>query len=141
MEDLRTAAFRNICKGILAVRQLGSTNRYSLTWFFLMAAIALLALALVFRLIYTAGHPFPPRAKALTVLLSLRPIIRVASIAGIFLLINLILATWFAPGHGVPVWRYFGNELDHLPLLFLLVIFFVSNAGEMWGLDKKRRLY
>ena len=67
--------------------------------------------------------------------------VRVASVLGIFLLLNLILSTWFAPGHGVPIWRYFGNELDHLPLLFLLIIFFVANAGEIWGLDKKRRLY
>jgi uncharacterized membrane protein YphA (DoxX/SURF4 family) len=67
--------------------------------------------------------------------------VRSASVAGIFLLVNLILATWFAPGHGVPIWRYFGNELDHLPLLFLLVIFFVADAGAVWGLDKKRSLY
>ena len=63
--------------------------------------------------------------------------VRVSTILGIFLLLNLLLATWFAPGHGVPIWRYFGNELDHLPLLFLLVIFFVSDAGAVWGLDKK----
>src|SRR5882724_8726700 len=61
--------------------------------------------------------------------------VRAASVIGIFLMVNLTLATWFAPGHGVPTWRYFGNELDHLPLLFLLVIFFVANAGETWGLD------
>jgi uncharacterized membrane protein YphA (DoxX/SURF4 family) len=67
--------------------------------------------------------------------------VRVASVTGIFLLLNLTLATWFAPGHAVPIWRYFGNELDHLPLLFLLVIFYVADAGTMWGLDKKRSLY
>jgi len=67
--------------------------------------------------------------------------VRPASLAGIVLLINLTLATWFAPGHDAPTWQYFGNELDHLPLLFLCVIFFVSNAGEVWGLDKKRDAY
>jgi len=46
-----------------------------------------------------------------------------------------MLATWWEPGHGVPVWRYFGAELDRLPLLFLFVIFFVSDAGQEWGLD------
>ena len=64
--------------------------------------------------------------------------VRPASIAGIILMLNLTLATWFDPGHDAPTWHYFGNELDHLPLLFLFVIFFVSNAGEVWGLDKKR---
>ena len=64
--------------------------------------------------------------------------VRPASIAGIILMLNLTLATWFGPGHDAPTWHYLGNELDHLPLLFLFVIFLVSNAGEVWGLDKKR---
>ncbi len=67
--------------------------------------------------------------------------VRAASILGILHMVNLTLATWFEVGHGAPVWRYFGAELDHLALLFLFVIFFVSNAGEVWGLDKKRQLY
>ena len=64
--------------------------------------------------------------------------VRPASIAGIILMLNLTLATWFGPGHDAPTWHYFGNELDHLPLLFLFVIFLVGNAGEVWGLDNKR---
>jgi hypothetical protein len=47
----------------------------------------------------------------------------------------MLLATWWAPGHGVPVWRYFGNELDHLPLLLLLIVFYAADAGRTWGLD------
>jgi len=65
--------------------------------------------------------------------------VRPASILGILYMANLTLATWWAPGHGVPTWRYFGNELDHLPLLFLFMIFFVSDAGTTWGLDGLRR--
>ena len=65
--------------------------------------------------------------------------VRPASIVGILYMANLTLATWWAPGHGVPTWRYFGNELDHLPLLFLFMIFFVSDAGTTWGLDGLRR--
>lgn len=61
--------------------------------------------------------------------------IRPASALGAVYMLNLTLATWWDPGHGVPVWRYFGNELDHLPMLFLFVIFFVSDAGRTWGLD------
>jgi hypothetical protein len=44
----------------------------------------------------------------------------------------------------VPTWRYFGAELDHLPLLFLFLIFLAANAGRTWGLDgvldRRRRL-
>ena len=61
--------------------------------------------------------------------------IRPASALGAFYMLNLTLATWWDPGHGVPAWRYFGNELEHLPMLFLFVIFFASNAGQAWGLD------
>jgi uncharacterized membrane protein YphA (DoxX/SURF4 family) len=67
--------------------------------------------------------------------------VRAASILGMLHMISLTLATWFEVGHNVPIWRYFGAELDHLPLLFLFVIFFVADAGEVWGLDKKRYLY
>jgi hypothetical protein len=52
-------------------------------------------------------------------------------------LLNTLLATWREPGHGVPVWRYFGAELDHLPLWLLLVLF-AADAGRVWGLDRRR---
>jgi uncharacterized membrane protein YphA (DoxX/SURF4 family) len=64
--------------------------------------------------------------------------VRPASIVGGLYLLNLTLATWWEPGHGVPVWRYFGAELDHLPLLFLFIIFFATDAGRVWGLDGRR---
>jgi thiosulfate dehydrogenase (quinone) large subunit len=61
--------------------------------------------------------------------------VRPASVLGILFLVNMLLATWWAPGHGVPVWRYFGAELDHIPLLLLLVILYAADAGRVWGLD------
>lgn len=61
--------------------------------------------------------------------------VRPACILGALFLLNMLLATWWAPGHGVPVWRYFGNELDHLPLLLLLIVFYAADAGRTWGLD------
>jgi uncharacterized membrane protein YphA (DoxX/SURF4 family) len=64
--------------------------------------------------------------------------VRPASVLGILFLINMTLCTWWDPGHGVPVWRYFGNELEHLPLLLLLVVFFAADAGRVWGLDGRR---
>jgi hypothetical protein len=56
-------------------------------------------------------------------------------------MLSLTLATWWEVGHDVPVWRYFGAELDHLPLLLLFVIFYVADAGRYCGLDgwRKRR--
>jgi len=64
--------------------------------------------------------------------------VRPACVLGALFLINMVLATWWEPGHGVAVWRYFGNELDHLPLLLLLIIFFAADAGRVRGLDGRR---
>jgi uncharacterized membrane protein YphA (DoxX/SURF4 family) len=61
--------------------------------------------------------------------------VRAGCILGIAFLVNMLLATWWAPGHGVPLWRYFGAELDHLPLLILLIVFYAADAGRTWGLD------
>jgi uncharacterized membrane protein YphA (DoxX/SURF4 family) len=63
--------------------------------------------------------------------------VRPASIIGMIYMVNLTLATWWEPGHGVPVWRYFGAELDHLPLLLLFIIFYAADAGRVWGLDRR----
>jgi uncharacterized membrane protein YphA (DoxX/SURF4 family) len=62
-------------------------------------------------------------------------LVRPASVAGAILMIALALSTWYAPGHGAPLWKYFGANLDHIPLLFLFGIFFASHAGDVWGLD------
>lgn len=61
--------------------------------------------------------------------------VRPSCILGGLFLLNMLLATWWAPGRGVPVWRYFGNELEHLPLLLLLIVFYAADAGRTWGLD------
>jgi uncharacterized membrane protein YphA (DoxX/SURF4 family) len=64
--------------------------------------------------------------------------VRGACILGILFLLNLTLAAWWDVGHGAPVWRYFGSRLDTLPLLLLLIIFFATDAGRVWGLDGRR---
>lgn len=61
--------------------------------------------------------------------------VRPASVVGFLFLLNLLLSTWWAPGHGVPVWRYFGSELDTIPLMLLFMIFYAADAGRVWGLD------
>ena len=65
--------------------------------------------------------------------------VRPACILGGLFLINMVLATWWGPGHGVAFWRYFGAELDHIPLLLLLILFYAADAGRVWGLDGRRR--
>ena len=67
--------------------------------------------------------------------------VRVASVGGAIHMISLALATWYGPGHGVATWRYFGANLDHIPLLFLFAIFFATRAGETWGVDGLRVQY
>ena len=61
--------------------------------------------------------------------------VRVSSVIGALFMVNLAFATWWEPGHGVPLWRYFGAELSTLPLLLLFLIFCASDAGRTWGLD------
>lgn len=64
--------------------------------------------------------------------------VRPMSIVGVLFMLNLLLATWWEPGHGIPVWRYFGAELDKIPLIFLFLIFYTADAGGTWGLDRSR---
>jgi hypothetical protein len=47
----------------------------ALTWFYLKVAMALAAFAMTFRLSEDPGRPFPAWAKAVTVLVSIRPIL------------------------------------------------------------------
>ncbi len=64
--------------------------------------------------------------------------VRAASVLGILFLLNLTFAAWWEPGHGAPIWRYFGARLDTLPLMLLLIIFFAADAGRVWGFDGRR---
>jgi uncharacterized membrane protein YphA (DoxX/SURF4 family) len=64
--------------------------------------------------------------------------VRPFCIVGILFLLNMVFSTWWGAGHGVPIWRYFGAELEHLPLLLLMVIFYAADAGRVWGLDGRR---
>jgi uncharacterized membrane protein YphA (DoxX/SURF4 family) len=61
--------------------------------------------------------------------------VRANSVLGALFMLNLALASWWAPGHGVAFWRYFGSELDTISLFFLFLIFFAADAGLVWGLD------
>lgn len=61
--------------------------------------------------------------------------VRLSSILGALFMVNLALSSWWAAGHGVALWRYFGAELDTIPLILLFLIFFATQAGQAWGID------
>ena len=65
--------------------------------------------------------------------------VRPTSIVGALFMLNITLSTWWGAGHGVALWRYFGAELDTIPLILLFVIFFASDAGQAWGIDRALR--
>jgi uncharacterized membrane protein YphA (DoxX/SURF4 family) len=58
--------------------------------------------------------------------------VRTASVLGTLHMLSLTLATWWEPGHGAPLWQYFGAELDHLPLLLLFLIFWSAGPVGHW---------
>ena len=63
--------------------------------------------------------------------------VRLSSLAGVVYMLALTLSTWYGPGQGAPAWRYVGNNLDHIPMLMLFLIFMAFGAGDVWGLDGK----
>ena len=63
--------------------------------------------------------------------------VRFFAIIGAGMMANFVLATWNLPAGTAP-WRYAANELEHIPLLFLFIIFYAHSAGETMGLDGGR---
>lgn len=53
-------------------------------------------------------------------------LVRPASIAGAFFMVNLILAEWNGVGASAPLWQYFGAQLGHICPLLLFLIFFAE---------------
>jgi len=60
--------------------------------------------------------------------------VRPFGVLGALFMLNLTLASWVLPP-GTPLWRYFGNQLENIPLMMLFIIFVVHNAGQTLGLD------
>lgn len=63
--------------------------------------------------------------------------VRPFSILGALFMFNLTLSTWVLPA-GTATWRYFGNQLDNIPLMLLFLVFFFHRAGDTWGVDGAR---
>ena len=63
----------------------------ALTWFYVKVAMALLAMFWTFRMLETPERPFPPWAKALAVVLSLRPILSDLSHGNVNILILFLV--------------------------------------------------
>jgi uncharacterized membrane protein YphA (DoxX/SURF4 family) len=66
----------------------------------------------------------------LTLGLAVRPI----SIVGMVYMVNLMLATWMAPGPGEMLSRYLDTQLSHVMPLLVFFVLGVGHAGETWGL-------
>jgi uncharacterized membrane protein YphA (DoxX/SURF4 family) len=63
--------------------------------------------------------------------------VRFFSVVAAIFMAQLVLSTWNLPA-GTANWRYAANELEHIPLLFLFIIFCAHSAGETLGLDGNR---
>src|SRR5262249_12500148 len=61
--------------------------------------------------------------------------VRPFAVGGALFMVNLLLSTWHLPAN-TPAWRYFGNQLETIPLFLLFLLFFVHHAGGTLGLDK-----
>ena len=58
--------------------------------------------------------------------------VRAASVLGMLHMLSLTLATWWSPGPGAPAWQYLGAQLSHVPLIFLLLIFYAAGPTGWW---------
>jgi uncharacterized membrane protein YphA (DoxX/SURF4 family) len=63
--------------------------------------------------------------------------VRPFAILGALFMLNIALCTWNLPA-GTPAWRYFGNQLENIPLMLLFILFFVHGAGSTFGLDSRK---
>lgn len=53
---------------------------------------------------------------------------------GMFYQINFVLATWWQPGPGEPLWHYPDEQLRYVFPFFIFLILGIGHAGENWGL-------
>jgi len=61
-------------------------------------------------------------------------LIRPVSVLGMFYMLNFILATWWQPGPGEPLWHYPDEQLRYVFPFLVFLILGIGHAGENWGL-------
>lgn len=59
---------------------------------------------------------------------------RPVCILGMVYMINFVLATWWQPGPGEPLWHYPDEQLRYVFPFFIFLILGIGHAGENWGL-------
>ncbi len=61
--------------------------------------------------------------------------VRIASAFGLIYMLTVLFSSNF-PGHGVPLWQYFGASLDHSVLALCFAAFIASRSEEVLSLRK-----
>jgi alpha-1,2-mannosyltransferase len=110
----------------------------SLGWFLLKLGMTVLAFTLVFRLVETIAEPFPPWAKAVTVMLSLRPITGDLSHGNINLFILLLVVAALFAFHRRKDWLAgivlaLGIACKVTPALFVPYLLWKRAWKSLWG--------
>ncbi len=59
---------------------------------------------------------------------------RLVSLVGMFYMVNLMLATWYQPFPGEPLYHFPDEQWRHVVPFFLFLLFGIGHAGENWGL-------
>ncbi len=59
---------------------------------------------------------------------------RLVSLVGMFYMANLVLATWYQPFPGEPLYHFPDEQWRHAVPFFLFLLFGIGHAGENWGL-------
>jgi uncharacterized membrane protein YphA (DoxX/SURF4 family) len=61
-------------------------------------------------------------------------LIRPVCILGMLYMFNFVLATWWQPGPGEPLWHYPDEQLRYVFPFLIFLLLGIGHAGENWGL-------
>ncbi len=59
---------------------------------------------------------------------------RLVSLVGMIYMVNLVLATWYQPFPGEPLYHFPDEQWRHVVPFMLFLLFGIGHAGENWGL-------
>jgi len=59
---------------------------------------------------------------------------RPVSVLGMLYMLNFVLATWWQPGPGEPLWHYPDEQLRYVFPFLIFLLLGIGHAGENWGL-------